>query len=101
MGEDVVFITGKETVEDLFAMVDKQDDPSSVISLIFMTTRLTRPATFNQFTKKLSKERPELYNKSSDLLNSVGIEKTERKLKPKNIIIVLIIIILLIIFINL
>jgi hypothetical protein len=100
MGEDVVFITGKETVEDLISMVDKQDDPSGVISLICMTTKLTNPATFNQFIKKLSKERPEVYNKFSDLWKSVGIEKTENKLKLKKIIIVLIIIILLIIISN-
>ena len=62
------FIKGNESVEDLMNMVNRQDDPSGVMAMICMTTRMTNPATFNQFTKRLKKEKPELYNKFSDLI---------------------------------
>ena len=74
----VEFIKGKESVEDLIAMVDRQDDPSGVISMICMTTRLTNPATYNQFTKKLKQERPEVYNKYKDAFNEVSDSNTNK-----------------------
>ena len=89
------FIRGTESVEDLMDMVNRQDDPSGVIGLICMTTRITNPATFNQFAKRLKKEKPALYNKFSDL---IGEEKnnTNTNDNSKNIIIVLIVIALII-----
>ena len=87
------FIKGNESVEDLMNMINRQDDPSGVMTLICMTTRMTRPATFNQFTKRLKKEKPELYNKFSDLM---GEEKNNTNFNSKNIIIVLIVIALII-----
>ena len=68
-------INGKESVEDLIAMVDRQDDPSGVIALISMTTQMTNPATFHQFTKKMKKERPDIYDKYKDILG--GKDKKE------------------------
>ena len=87
------FIRGSESVEDLMDMINRQDDPSGVIGLICMTTRMTNPATFNQFAKRLKKEKPELYNKFSDL---IGEEKNNTNDNSKNIIIVLIVIALII-----
>ena len=65
-------INGKESVEDLIAMVDRQDEKSigGVIAMICMTTQFTNPATFNQFTKKLKYDRPEIYNKFKDAFNA-------------------------------
>ena len=64
-------------------MVNRQDDPSGVIGLICMTTRITNPATFNQFAKRFQKkEKPELYNKFSDLIGE------EKKITPIPMIIV-------------
>ena len=65
-------ITGKESVEDLIAMVNRQDNPNGVIAMICMTTKLTNPATFNQFTKELKNKRPDLYkdHNLAKLLNS-------------------------------
>ena len=62
-------ITGKESVEDLIAMVDRQDNPSGVIAMISLTTQMTNPATYNQFASKLKKERPEIYNKYKKIFN--------------------------------
>ncbi len=87
------FIKGNESVEDLMNMVNRQDDPSGVMAMICMTTRMTNPATFNQFTKRLKKEKPELYNKFSDL---IGEEENNTKFNSKSIIIVLIVIALII-----
>lgn len=86
-------INGNESVKDLMDMINRQDDPSGVMSLICMTTRMTNPATFNQFTKRLKKEKPELYNKFSDLIG----EKKNNNLNSKNIIIILIVIVTIII----
>ena len=83
------FIRGNESVEDLMDMINRQDDPSGVITLICMTTRRTNPATFNQFAKRLKKEKPELYNKFSDL---IGEEKNNTNFNSKKIIIILIVI---------
>ena len=86
------FIRGNESVEDLMDMINRQDDPSGVIALICMTTRRTNPATFNQFAKRLKKEKPELYNKFSDL---IGEEKNNTNFNSKKIIIILIVIALI------
>ena len=45
-------INGNESVDDLLAMVNRQDDPSGVIALICLTTAMTNPATFRQFSTK-------------------------------------------------
>ena len=45
-------IYGNESVEDLIAMVDRQDDPGGVIAMISMTTQMTNPAIFNLNEKK-------------------------------------------------
>ena len=66
------FITGKESVEDLIAMVDRQDDPSSVIAMISLTTRMCSPATYNQFAVKLKKERPLIYVINKKIINPNG-----------------------------
>tara|TARA_Y100001934_G_C12345789_1_gene772714 strand:+ start:1712 stop:2005 length:294 start_codon:yes stop_codon:yes gene_type:complete len=87
------FIKGNESVEDLMNMVNRQDDPSGVMAMICMTTRMTNPATFNQFTKRLKKEKPELYNKFSDL---IGEEENNTNFNSKSIIIILIVIALII-----
>tara|TARA_B100001142_G_scaffold275158_1_gene283456 strand:+ start:3522 stop:3815 length:294 start_codon:yes stop_codon:yes gene_type:complete len=87
------FIRGNESVDDLMDMINRQDDPSGVIGLICMTTRMTNPATFNQFAKRLKKEKPELYNKFSDL---IGEEKNNTNDNSKKILIVLIVIALII-----
>ena len=87
------FIRGNESVDDLMDMINRQDDPSGVMSLICMTTRMTNPATFNQFAKRLKKEKPELYNKFSDL---IGEEKNNINDNSKKIIIALIVIALII-----
>ena len=79
------FIKGNESVEDLMNMVNRQDDPSGVMAMICMTTRMTNPATFNQFTKRLKKEKPELYNKFSDL---IGEEENNTNFNSKSIIII-------------
>tara|TARA_B100000787_G_C16147127_1_gene274790 strand:- start:493 stop:969 length:477 start_codon:yes stop_codon:yes gene_type:complete len=68
-------INGKESVEDLIAMVDRQDDGDhigGVIAMICMTTQFTNPATFNQFTKKLKQDRPEIYDKCKDAFSASG-----------------------------
>ena len=67
-------INGKESVEDLIAMVDRQDEKSigAVIAMISMTTQFTNPATFNQFTKKLKQDRPEIYDKCKDVFSASG-----------------------------
>ena len=88
------FIRGNESVDDLMDMINRQDDPSGVMGLICMTTRMTNPATFNQFAKRLKKEKPELYNKFSDL---IGEEKNNTNDNSKMITIVLIVIALIII----
>ena len=90
---NVESINGNESVKDLMDMINRQDDPSGVMSLICMTTRMTNPATFNQFAKRLKKEKPELYNKFSDLIG----EKKNTNLNSKNIIIILIVIVTIII----
>ena len=73
-------INGEESVEDLIAMVDRQDDKSisAVLSMIYMTTQFTNPATYNQFTKKLKKERPEVYNKHKDVFNVSNTSDTNK-----------------------
>ncbi len=75
------YIRGNESVQDLMDMINRQDDPSGVMALICMTTRMRNPATFNQFTKRLKNEKPELYNKFSDL---IGEEKNSTKFNNNN-----------------
>ncbi len=69
-------INGNESVEDLIAMVDRQDDPAGVIAMISMTTKFTNPATFNQFSKRLKKEKPEIYDKYKEILGGKSKEKS-------------------------
>lgn len=62
------YITGNESVQDLMDMIDRQDDPSGVISLICLTTANTNPATFHEFIKELKNQKPGLLNKNKDKL---------------------------------
>ena len=54
-------INGTESIEDLIAMVDRQDDTQLIIQLISLTTAKRLPSTYNQFVKKLKKERPIIF----------------------------------------
>lgn len=40
-------INGEETVKDLIDMVNRNDNASAIITLISMTTKINRPATYN------------------------------------------------------
>ena len=51
MGADIETINGNETVEDLIEMVNRQENPSGVITLISMTTGKLKPATYQCFAK--------------------------------------------------
>ena len=62
-------INGQESVKDLIDMVNRNDNTSAIITLISMTTKINRPATYNQFCKSLKLINPELYSKHQSLMN--------------------------------
>ena len=73
--KNITSIVGNESSEDLIAMVDSQDNPAGVITLITMTTQVNRPATFRQFKRQIKTERPEIYEKYKNVLGVNGEEK--------------------------
>ena len=63
-------INGKESVEDLIAMIDRNvDSVHAIIHLISSTTQRTSPATYNQFVKNLKKERFSIFKKYTTKFN--------------------------------
>ncbi len=72
-------INGNESVDDLLAMVNRQDDPSGVIALICLTTAMTNPATFRQFSIELKNKHPEIYEKHKDALNISNKNTSNKK----------------------
>jgi len=72
-------IYGKESVEDLIAMIDRNvDSVHGIIGLISATTQRTSPATYNQFIKNLKKERFSIFQKYTtkfDLENEINKDK--------------------------
>ena len=84
--ETLESINGNESIEDLIAMVDRQDDPQIIIQLISLTTGKRLPPTYNQFVKKLKKELPFIFNKFSKVFNfEEEIKKDKTPFKISNI----------------
>lgn len=69
-------INGEETVKDLIDMVNRNDNASAIITLISMTTKINRPATYNQFCKSLKLINPEIYSKHQSLMDQ-GIDSNK------------------------
>ena len=79
-------ISGKESVKDLIAMIDRNvDSVDAIISLISATTQRTSPATYNQFVKNLKKERFSIFKKYTtkfDLENEINKDKAPFSFLP-------------------
>ena len=58
---NIISISGDETVDDLMSKVEMglggKSPVTSVLALIRMTTARTNPATYNQFIKKLKRDK--------------------------------------------
>ena len=71
---DIIYITGDETVEELISKVDAQvkrdgkEGSTAVLTLIRSTTAITNPATYNQFLKRLRSVRPTVYTENEKFL---------------------------------
>lgn len=71
---EIIYITGDETVEELISKVDAQvkrdgkEGSTAVLTLIRSTTAITNPATYNQFLKRLRFARPTLYTENEKFL---------------------------------
>ena len=71
---EIIYITGDETVEELISKVDAQvkrdgkEGSTAVLTLIRSTTAITNPATYNQFLKRLRSVRPTVYTENEKFL---------------------------------
>ena len=74
---DIIYIKGNESVEDLIAKVDKgenQKKGSDIIIMIKLSVAVVKPKLYMQFVNRMKIERPNLYSK---YLHELGVNDFE------------------------